>query len=263
MLQLSSRLFLSANFENRSKFSHLYLRLFLVLFVLLVKSSSAQVLTTWRGAIRDDESKRPLQGVVITNLNSQKVVFSDAQGHFDIEGREGDKVGFACPGYRSEQHLIIMGLEGIRLNFGMKMVSRELKEVVITQKYKTAYQRDSAERRSEQARILSRTKSSVMSPVSFVAERLSKRQKAIFRFQKNFYKGEQQIFIDSRYTPELVSSLTNLNGDTLAYFMNTYPMEYEYARAATPLELKMWIKFNYKDFLHKTDSLRLLQLPLE
>jgi hypothetical protein len=33
--------------------------------------------------------------------------------------------------------------------------------------------------------------------------------------------------------------------------MNTYPMDYEFARTATDLELKMWIRHNYKDYLLK------------
>jgi hypothetical protein len=37
-------------------------------------------------------------------------------------------------------------------------------------------------------------------------------------------------------------------------------MPYDYARAATALELKMWIKYNFSDFLKKSDSLRQLKL---
>jgi hypothetical protein len=30
--------------------------------------------------------------------------------------------------------------------------------------------------------------------------------------------------------------------------MNAYPMDYDYARAATDLELKMWIRFHYREW---------------
>jgi len=37
----------------------------------------------------------------------------------------------------------------------------------------------------------------------------------------------------------------------MAEFMNQYPMDYDYARAASDLEIKMWIKYNYQDYLKK------------
>ncbi|GBL35256.1 hypothetical protein EMGBS15_08510 [Filimonas sp.] len=45
--------------------------------------------------------------------------------------------------------------------------------------------------------------------------------------------------------------MTQLEGDDLASFMNQYPMDYEYARVATELEIKMWIKYNFQDYLKK------------
>lgn len=215
----------------------------------------------WRGTIVDADSKNPIQGVTITNLNTQFFVLTNEQGQFDIQGNEGEKVSFYCPGYRNEIHIIIKGLEGIRLNFSMRLSSRELKEVIVTQKYKTKYQTDSAERQAVHSRVLARQKSGIGSPFSLLAEKLSPSQRAMFRFQKNFTLLEQEQFSDSRYSPALVSSLTNLSGDTLAFFMNQYKIPYDYARTATPLELKMWIRYNYKDFMLKTDSLRKLQLP--
>lgn len=231
----------------------------LFIFIAIICSFNAKA-TVWRGTILDADSKRPIQGATITNTASSAIVITNEFGQFDISGKEGDKVSFYCPGYRTETHIIIKGLEGIRLNFSMKLSSRELNEVIITQRYKTKYQKDSAERHSEQSRVLARQKSNIGSPVSFLAERLSRKQRAIFKFQKTFGTLEEQQFTDSRYTPELVASLTNLGGDTLAHFMNSYPMPYDYARAATALELKMWIKYNFRDFLKQTDSLHNLKL---
>lgn len=231
---------------------------FILILLLLVVAADAAV---WRGTITDADSKQPIQGATITNTASKMFVLTDERGQFNIEGNPGDKVTFYCPGYRTETHVIIPGLEGIRLNFALRRASRELQEVVIKQKYKTQYQIDSAERQAEHSRTLARKKSNLASPVSFLAERTSRRQKAIFRFQKDFARLEEEQFTDSRYTPELVSALTNLSGDTLAYFMNNYRISYDYARTATPLELKMWVMYNYKDFVRQTDSLRKLKIP--
>lgn len=243
------------------RINYLPLKFFYFFICLILLGAYQSKAVVWRGTIVDGDSKNPIQGVTITNLNSQFFVLTNEQGQFDIQGNEGDKVSFYCPGYRNETHIIIKGLEGIRLNFSMRLSSRELKEVIITQKYKTKYQNDSAERQAVYGRVLARQKSSIGSPFSLLAEKLSPSQRALFKFKKNFVVWEKEQFTDSRYSPELVSSLTNLNGDTLAYFMNNYQMPYDYARTATPLELKMWIRYNYKDFMLKTDSLKKLQLP--
>lgn len=229
--------------------------------LLLIFSSSSSKAVVWRGTIIDADSRQPIQGAVITNMLSQFFVLTNELGQFDIQGAEGETISFTCPGYRSETHIILKGIEGIRLSFAMKLASKQLNEVVITQKYKTQYQRDSAERRVVHRSILNQKRSSLASPVSFAAERLSRSGRNEHNFRKNYYKLEQDQYNDTRYTPELVASLTSLGGDTLAHFMNIYPMPYNYARVATALELKMWVRYQYKDFLRNTDSLRKLVLP--
>lgn len=216
----------------------------------------------WKGCLRDAESGIPLLGATITNTRSLLAVQTDREGNFSIEGLEGDKVTFSCPGYATETHIILKGLEDVRLTFRMKMSGRQLREVVVKQKYKTVYQRDSADRASTYSRTMAQGKAGLASPVSFLADRLSPSRRALFRFQKDYKRNEEGRFVDSRYSPELTATLTGLSGDTLAYFINSYPMPYDYARNATALELKAWIRANYRDFLQKTDSLRQLKLPI-
>ena len=86
-------------------------------------------------------------------------------------------------------------------------------------------------------------------PELVLAEALSKSSKQKFRFQKNFNYWETEKFVESRYTPEVVAKLTGLTGDSLAAFMMVYPMPYEYARVVSDLELKMWVRNNYKEWI--------------
>jgi hypothetical protein len=210
----------------------------------------------WRGTITDADTKKPLQGVTVTNTHNNLFIFTDEEGHFDIQGNAGDKITFYCPGYTKETHIIIPMVEGIRLHFDMKLSSRELQEVIIRKQFDTQYQRDSAERYSTYSRTLAREQSGMSSPFSFLAERVSKKGRQMRHFQKSFNSWEGEQFKDSRYTPELVGNLTGFSGDTLARFMNRYPLPLDYARSATDLELQMWIRYNYKQYLVLTDSLR-------
>jgi len=147
----------------------------------------------------------------------------------------------------------------------MQLLSYQLKEYIVRPKNYTQYQIDSLQRHSTYQRTLARERTgSVMSPVTFIAERVSKRSKQIYNFKKQYYYWEDQRFIDSRYTSELVGALTNLTGDTLAYFMNAYPMPYDYARTATDLELKMWIRSNYRQWVSRQpDSTQMMNMPAQ
>ena len=73
----------------------------------------------------------------------------------------------------------------------------------------------------------------------------------LYEFQKTFAEEEVNKFIDTRYTTSLVAKLTGLTGDSVAHFMYDYPMPYDYARNATDLELKMWIRSSYKEWIKR------------
>jgi len=204
-----------------------------------------------KGNVVDAETGKGLYPVVVTNAKTGLSVYTDEGGDFSISAQSGDKVVFYYIGYRTIERLMppVMGVSNQRIE--MHTLSVMLNELVIRPKHYTQYQIDSFERHSTYQRALARQHAAVMSPVSFIAERLSKKSKQIFNFQKQYNYWEDQKFIDSRYTPEIVSQLTNLQGDTLAFFMNAYPVPYDYSRTATDLEFKMWIRDNYREWLKK------------
>ena len=130
----------------------------------------------------------------------------------------------------------------------MEPLKVQLQDLIVRPYDYTPYQLDSLERRATHKRSLARQKSSPFSPFSFVAERLSKKSKRIFKFQESFAYWEDQRFIDTRYTPDLVYEMTGLDDDSLAHFMNATPMPYDFARTASDLELKMWIRSRFKQW---------------
>jgi hypothetical protein len=66
-----------------------------------------------------------------------------------------------------------------------------------------------------------------------------------------FIRGEQDKFIATVYTASRVNRLTGLAGEDAGIFMDAYPMNYDFARAASELELNMWIWNNYKQYRNK------------
>jgi hypothetical protein len=200
---------------------------------------------------------------VVSNSSNRQAVYSDAGGAFSIPAQEGDKLLLSFVGYNTLQWQVTQTGGSGTPTIYLSRLAVQLHEFVLRPKYKQ-YQIDSAARRDVYARALARQKGgSLASPVSFIAEKFSKRSKEIYRFQKGYNYWEDQKFIDMRYSPQLVQELTNLTGDTLAHFMNAYPMPADYARTASDLEFKMTIRNNFKDWMRQqaalpADSLRRL-----
>lgn len=243
---------------NQHKKSPLYLdymRMRFFLTIVLFFALTAGYAQTLKGIVADAVTGKTLSPVVVLNVRTGISVYTDDDGQFSLHAQSGDKIALTFIGYKTMQWTMPPGIGVIQQRIEMEPLSYQLDEFVIRTRNYTAYQLDSLERSSTYQRALAREKGgSVMSPVSFVAEKLSGRSKRIFRFQKEFNYWEDQRFIDSRYTPELVQMLTGLEGDTLAAFMNAHPMPYDYARAATDLEIKMWIRTNYRVYLKKQES---------
>jgi hypothetical protein len=207
------------------------------------------------GIVAESDDGSPLAAVMILNKTKNQSTMTDVDGKYSIRADKGDNIDFSYMGYYPVSLMMPESTNTFR-RISMKKKLFSLEEIEIRPDY-TPYQIDSMRRRKLHALDLSREKvsSSVMgtifSPASALAEQFSKKSKQRFRFQKNFVKWEGQKYIDTRYLPEEVASLTGLSGDTLAAFINAYPMPQDYARTATDLEIKMWIKYNYKEWIKK------------
>jgi hypothetical protein len=130
----------------------------------------------------------------------------------------------------------------------MKSEPIKLKDVVI-KKGPTQYQQDSARRASIYQDVFEyEQQKSAMSPITTIYQKFSKKHRKTRKFQGQIINNEYQTFIDSRYTKPLVMEMTKLSEEEAQKFINAYPMEYAYARSASDLEIKMWIKYNFLDY---------------
>lgn len=223
----------------------------LVLVLLLGSVCGLQAQFVLKGKIVDSVYKREMEAVSIENMTTHQGAYSNKQGFFELVVNEGDNIYVTYVGYKSKSLRIrAEDAEDVkRIMLVPKPV--QLKDVTIY-RGPTEYQKDSLKRASlyKGAFEYERQKS-VMTPVTSVYQKFSKKYRNLQRFQDQIVDIEKQKFIDTRYSPELVQALTKLSEDSLAVFMNSYPMEFEYARAASELEIKMWIKYNFQDYLLK------------
>ena len=230
------------------------LRLLIIIALLTSLSVHAQTL---KGVVIDGETNQPLYLVNVLNLTNSQSTSSDERGIYSIGAKNGDVISFSYVGYHTVQRLA--STDSV-LRIPMFPLSVRLQEYVLHPEY-TPYQKDSAEMAmlySDQLNakpikpgFSSANGGGFTGLIGGAVQKISRSYKQKKKFQKNFQNDEQQKYIDTRYTPQLVTTLTGFTGDTLATFMNTYPMEYRFARSATDLEMKMWIRDNYKEYLHK------------
>lgn len=72
------------------------------------------------------------------------------------------------------------------------------------------------------------------------------RKKKEKKFLRTYQAMQSEKLIAIRYNPSAVALVTGLKGEEAARFMNANPMSEGFARTASELELKMWIRDHYK-----------------
>ena len=213
------------------------------------------------GTIYSSETYTKVTDAVVTNATTQRSVLADKQGNFSIPASRGDIIYVRAEGYHTNQ-LIAKPTE-LTMVF-LKPLSVKLKEYVFRDY--SPYQKDSIKTVTYYSKALNRkfVKPQLSSGNGIVisgliggpVQRLSRTYKMNKLFKENVKRDLEQRYIDTKYTPALVNTLTGLQGDSLAYFMNGYPMAYDFARYASEMELKTWIKMNYKEYVNRKKSSR-------
>jgi hypothetical protein len=245
------------------------MKFILIIFILLFPFSFSYG-QNLSGRIMNYENGAILQNVVILNLNHPNIgTNSDAYGKYKVTAYQGDSIRFSLLGYTS-RILVYNGnneswFENITLNSESTML-----DTVVIRRELTQFEKDSINNRILYGKNLDykppkttlpalkdlKAGESVKigAPISGLLGKTTKEYKKDKAFKAMYQRDQDQAFINSRYTPELVTKLTTLDGVALYNFMQAYPMSYEYARQASNLEMMMWIKYNYKDWKSKNNS---------
>lgn len=220
-----------------------------LLFTIIVHGQTLQ------GVVTDKTTGKPIFPGTVVNVRTQQASLTDAAGFYTITAMQGDIIAFTCIGYKTVEKVKPPSVIIATLNVSMERTEYELDEVILRPGALTQYQFDSIQRAEIYKTPLQRKPPSpLMSPVSALAEKFSKKAQRIYQFQEDFVVAEQQKFIDTRYNPTMVSAITGLTGDSVAYFIYAYPMPYDFARTASALEIKMWVRDNYKQWMRKPEE---------
>lgn len=233
----------------------------LLLFLVFVQLTAVAWGQQLKGLVVDRETGEPLAKAWIHGLSSGTNAFTDISGSFEIMVSQQDNLHVSLVGYEALDAVVTPGQQYLKVSLAKKRVAMD---TVVIRPGLTDYQQDSLERRAIYGKKVDEKPAkfglrlpnatyggtaSFNAPISSIIQKRTKKYKRLKAFQDRFRKNEGQLFVDSRYTPVLVQELTGLKEDSLALFMSRYPMPYDFARQASQLELMMWVKYNYREWV--------------
>jgi hypothetical protein len=205
------------------------------------------------GTILDYDSKETVPYVTITNKRTKQAVQSNAQGIYHLNATWGDTIFLSHPAYSFTTRIV----SAISANEILYIERRKyaLEEVEVLSDM-AKYKKDSADKYIFYRKTL---KDAHLRPqagfsnglavdglFSSLALKISGKGKKSKKFAQMLERDEQVKFANVRYNPGLVMKLTGLSEDEAINFISNNPMPYDYVRAASDVEIQMWIRDTYK-----------------
>jgi hypothetical protein len=224
---------------------------FMVIIMGLHVNALGQALS---GTIIDKDSKELLPNISITNKRTKQSVRSGATGIFNINALLGDTLLLSHPAYKFSAKVVSMIMT--REIFYIEKIRHELEEVEVLSDM-AKYKKDSANKYIFYRKTLKDAGSApsmnlrngigVDGLFSELALKISGKKKKARKFSAMLERDEKTKFTNVRYNPKLVMSQTGLSEDDAINFIMQNPIPYDYVRAASDVEIQMWVRETYKN----------------
>lgn len=240
---------------------------FIVLFILSNKLFAQQI----DGQVLDSSTKLPLENVVLSY--GLKTAVTGLDGAFKLTGiKLLGVVKIHKLGYEDYELNLNNVLPNVKVY--LQAVSIDLKDVTISSK--RDYIADSLKLRKDYANVfafkaptikdvlvekglryktpgsnlVSNSTSSIISlDVLKTIGLFTKSKSSISKLQKVQLKEEETNYINHRFDPEKISSITKLEGDSLKNFIEKYRPSVEQIREMNDYEVLMYVKKSYGEFI--------------
>lgn len=246
-------LFLFDNFSRLNVFTDInrplsFLQKSLFLIVLVALLGLHAVAVPIKGVVLDLLTGRPLPDVSITNVHSSKEVFSGANGSFELEVAKGELVEFRMAGYdvarvriKSEQYQPFYKIQ-------LKEAPTQIENQLAVQDYFMGARIDSIKRRELYQQALDHYKLTGLDIIQHPFDAMSKRNRMIWAFQKNYEIWERDKFVDYVFNDRLIVQLSGLDEESLELYKKRYRPPYELIRGMNEYQYYSYIKDTVKDF---------------
>jgi hypothetical protein len=208
----------------------------ILLLIIISIPASAQKRIPVHGYLLDSNNYSPIKNGTVLNTNSNRSVTTNDKGIFSIPVSINDVLYFTADGYHFDTFRYNMMMRDTIVVY-MQQLANVLPGVTVRTQGYTKYQLDSIHRREDFLAIAGGEKKPVASTATSGAGLgidldylLSKKARVKRKAYKQFDEHEEEMYINSRFSPKIVHDYTGLTGDTLAHFMRLYTPSYEWLR---------------------------------
>ena len=230
--------------------------LYILCMLPIALPTNGQVIT---GTVTDRQERTAIDMVLVTNKRTKADSRSNANGRFQIQGLIGDTLLISHPAYSFRT--FIVSAADVRISMSANV--HKLQEVEVISGM-TKFQRDSATRQAIYHKTLKdaehKTKLSLNNGIALdglftsLAYKVSGKGKRNKAFARQLAEDNKVRFTQARYSKELVANLTPLRGDSVTLFIEQNPIPYDFVRSAKDIELKMWVRERYKNWIYSTTT---------
>ncbi len=243
-------------------------KFYLVIFVIAacLTSSSysfAQKSDNKIGFLKDSTTQMPIVLASVTNLTTRETVMTSSAGKFSIAVKPKDILSFAAVGYYFDTLTVTQENSMGAIAAYLKPLGAYLGNVTVSSKGLNRYQLDSMERRKEFLQgiagymIPAVAKANSGAGIALNIDRFSKNEKKKRRAYAFYEDNENEAYINYRFTPELVASLTGFKDDALQTFMQTYRPSNAWLRSnLTKEDLVYYINAQLKNYKPTRNEVR-------
>lgn len=202
---------------------------------------------TIQGEVFDAGTRAPMADVSIVNVHTDDGTLTDEQGRFTIAVAKGQLLELRKIGYKTLRVRIPDGSIPSYFKLEMHPGPIELPEFDLQARNKD-WKRDSARYYELYKGAIEFEKLDGLDVIRHPFSALSKRNRQIWAFQKEYNYWEQQKFIDYTFNDKLINSITGLSGDSLNVYMTRFRPTYDFLRSVNEYTYYGYIKESVEFF---------------
>ena len=179
--------------------------------------------------------------VFIQNVRTGQSMLTDSTGKFTVSGNGDDLIEFKKMGYETKRFRIPKGNVPSYFKIIMNEGAIELPEYYMNGHYKD-YVKDSLKYHELYKTALEYEKVSGLDVIRHPFSAMSKLNRKRAAFQKEFEYFQKEKFVDLTFNEDIIKQLTQLDGDSLQYYMRRFRPTYEQLHAMNEYAFYNYIK---------------------
>lgn len=211
----------------------------LPLLLLLAMNSYGQQKNYLKGKIYDVNDGLPMEGVVVHNIFTDEIVYTDSLGKYSIAIQQGELVEFKKFNYKMVRKRIHSN-RNVYFDIPMVYGVIELEEFIV---YGKSQQRliDSIKTAEVfQKALQMKDVNPMQSPITA----LSKEYRRIKEFQNRYQQTEKEKYIEFIFSEDLIHSLTQLGKDSIADYRRRFRPQID--------DLSNWSEYEFYSYIKRT-----------